>query len=878
MKAKMKLLILASLLFLPAIAQAQFTLVTGTVTDPNGIPYVGGTISASLVTLGGTSPTLNGVSFSGLSSPVQLDSNAKFTMRLADNNVISPGGTQWKFTVNHVGVPPPFGFGPQSFSTTITITGSTQDITSNLTAVATNLTRTAAGTGLPVGGTVGQVVTNSGPGTGIWNSTINLPAGGVFGTQDTGSPSLTGATNQWNSSVALNILGTGGFDQYNTTAQQPSAGNTVSCGADTNNIAVCSENGAQPQAMSLGPNLPNDGTNATIANGTACLTPGAATLTGCPTSTTAAVQGVVVNGSGTTGTPRVVSSGPVQAQFDAVARVTGHYVIPSTTNIGYLEDSGVASSSACPTGSQVLGTYTGASATGAGIFSMILQPGLCTNPTIPAAPVTSVFSRTGAVTAAANDYTLDQLGNPAADKTFTFGSTSTNGLTLLGTTPATVSGTGSTGSQLFNITAPNGGNTSGTGTTGGSAGTLNLTGGIGGTSGGGTNVSGGIGGQPNINGGAGGAGTGSGNGGTGGAVVLGGGAGGAGGASGTNGTGGGVNITTGLAGTGGTTLAPPGSVTIQQATNLSTTSAAALSITETTNNAGLTNNLITADLTDTASAGGSNFLNLRKGGTTQFGVDKFGNITLGATNGGAETISTNFQGGTFTINGINASANQSGTNFAITAPSYSGTTASKTAGDLTFTSGSLTGGGGVPASDTAGNIKLNLGTVTGSGVLGTIQMGASGQLAVTSAGQISKYNNIATVGGGVPAEQYNTAPAAGHATISATTMITGVAGKAYRFSSYLTQTALGTSCAGSSTMQVALVYQDPNAAAGQTVNLGLYTIVNNGTVGVVPWTSGPTDWTFISSANVIQFQVTYTAGGSCSPGPNFQITPILEAL
>lgn len=70
-------------------------------------------------------------------------------------------------------------------------------------------------------------------------------------------------------------------------------------------------------------------------------------------------------------------------------------------------------------------------------------------------PVTSVFTRTGAVSALSNDYTLDQIGNPAAAKTFALGnanfvtygdstSTATGSSNLVTVTDATSnSGTGS---------------------------------------------------------------------------------------------------------------------------------------------------------------------------------------------------------------------------------------------------------------------------------------------------------------------------------------------------------------------------------------------------------------------------------------------------
>jgi len=149
-----RLLQLTALFFLAALpASAQFTLVTGTVTDPNGIPYAGGTIAAQIVNQTGLSLTLNGGSFSGFTSPVGLDGTGSFTMQLADNAVIQCGNatcapqTQWQFTVDmSPGQAPPFGLGPKTFAVTITITGALQVITSQLTAAAPALTRTSSGT------------------------------------------------------------------------------------------------------------------------------------------------------------------------------------------------------------------------------------------------------------------------------------------------------------------------------------------------------------------------------------------------------------------------------------------------------------------------------------------------------------------------------------------------------------------------------------------------------------------------------------------------------------------------------------------------------------------------------------------------------------
>lgn len=139
-----KLLALWALCLCGNPAFAQFTLVSGTITDPSGIPWACGTISATLINGSGVSPTLNGVGFSGFTAPVKLGCPTDpttsrtagfFQMQLADNTQIKCGisacGTQttWQFTVNTTGIAPPQGTGPQSFSQTFTISGSTQTLT-----------------------------------------------------------------------------------------------------------------------------------------------------------------------------------------------------------------------------------------------------------------------------------------------------------------------------------------------------------------------------------------------------------------------------------------------------------------------------------------------------------------------------------------------------------------------------------------------------------------------------------------------------------------------------------------------------------------------------------------------------------------------------
>ena len=157
---------IALFLFLFAVpAFAQFTTVTGTVIDPNGVPYALGTIQPTLVIPSGAgSPTLNGQPYSPPSQPVGLDKSGSFSFNVADNTILLPAGTKWNFQVcSATGtVQPAIGTGPQCFSLAapITISGSTQSLTTQLHAVALALTVPLTGGGSPPASPIGSLQTN----------------------------------------------------------------------------------------------------------------------------------------------------------------------------------------------------------------------------------------------------------------------------------------------------------------------------------------------------------------------------------------------------------------------------------------------------------------------------------------------------------------------------------------------------------------------------------------------------------------------------------------------------------------------------------------------------------------------------------------------
>lgn len=240
MRAILKwILILAAALVLPAAAFGQTSTVTGTIVDPNGVPYGGGTVTAQLTSPGATvtnnsqqqcvSAGLGSapcqMPIPGTVGPAPLDPTGSFTLNLYSNTSIQPGGTQWVFTVGIApGVLPPWGTGPQSFSTPITITGGSQSISSTLNSHAPALTR-------PVGsGTIGGTCAATEVAFGSSVNTITCVPTFTFI-----SPNLTIPAN--------GIYQIGGSDYVNP---GPAAGNNLGLGPSTisamtsgvNNVAI----------------------------------------------------------------------------------------------------------------------------------------------------------------------------------------------------------------------------------------------------------------------------------------------------------------------------------------------------------------------------------------------------------------------------------------------------------------------------------------------------------------------------------------------------------------------------------------------------------------------------------------------------------------
>lgn len=148
------------LLAVPAFAQQTQTKVTGTITDPNSVPYYPATVLACL-TPPTQNPTVAGAAIStnpGVPycvGPAQTGTDGTFQIPLYANSVIQCNNvacsTQWQFTVTATGTAPPAGKGAQNFQVVTTITNLTaQDVTGTLSAAAPVLLNSGGG-----GGSVG---------------------------------------------------------------------------------------------------------------------------------------------------------------------------------------------------------------------------------------------------------------------------------------------------------------------------------------------------------------------------------------------------------------------------------------------------------------------------------------------------------------------------------------------------------------------------------------------------------------------------------------------------------------------------------------------------------------------------------------------------
>lgn len=139
-----RLLLLLAFVLAALPAFAQFTTVSGTVTDPNGLPYALGTVTPVLqIPSGAGTPKFGQTPYVPPNQASGMDGTGSFVVTLADNNVLTPAGTRWAFIVcsSAGSVPPAFGKGPLCFTVnSVLITGASQSISATLTAAALPLT------------------------------------------------------------------------------------------------------------------------------------------------------------------------------------------------------------------------------------------------------------------------------------------------------------------------------------------------------------------------------------------------------------------------------------------------------------------------------------------------------------------------------------------------------------------------------------------------------------------------------------------------------------------------------------------------------------------------------------------------------------------
>jgi hypothetical protein len=214
----MRKLLLPAVLFLafavPVRAQTQTT-VTATVIDPGTIPYAGATALFTLVGATGGSPCVmtggNCVPISTQAGPATLNAAGFFSLNVYPNASILCGGktctTQWNVRVNiSPGVLPPWGTGPQTFNANVTISGSSQDISTTLNALAPALTNPLGGTSITV--PWGNIKPGTLTGTGNYNTTgganfdfsgaqFELPFSAGFSTNNEGQVGFDTTAGNW---------------------------------------------------------------------------------------------------------------------------------------------------------------------------------------------------------------------------------------------------------------------------------------------------------------------------------------------------------------------------------------------------------------------------------------------------------------------------------------------------------------------------------------------------------------------------------------------------------------------------------------------------------------------------------------------------------
>lgn len=181
--SKFKALLLALALALPIGAQAQSqTSVTGTVIGSDGIPWVGGSITATIVSAGGTSFSLTpcssgaGCPVAPTTSPTGIAAGGTYSMSPWRNGSILPSGTTYTFTATINGLITPVGTGSQTCTVSgVTLSSASQTVNLSNCPPLTNITGFVG----PVFNVLGYGAKNDGRTcTVTTNSTITITGAG----------------------------------------------------------------------------------------------------------------------------------------------------------------------------------------------------------------------------------------------------------------------------------------------------------------------------------------------------------------------------------------------------------------------------------------------------------------------------------------------------------------------------------------------------------------------------------------------------------------------------------------------------------------------------------------------------------------------------
>lgn len=260
-----RILLGAAVFFMCAVAASaqNFTTVTGTITDTNGLPYSNASVTAEIQPAG-TNPavpppcagqTSTNCGISGVQRG-SADVNGTFSMTLASNAAIIPGGTQWKFTVTITpGIPPPAGTGSQSCTATVSISGASQSVTASFSACP-RLSNSASGGGI-TGLTTGFIPKAASP-TSLANSLCDeaITAANTITCTDTSGIAVVSAAT--GASPPVCTPGSGGATCY-TEGTQPSTAagvDNLSANSTTHTLNVNNNNtGEMPVSRTLCVNL-----------------------------------------------------------------------------------------------------------------------------------------------------------------------------------------------------------------------------------------------------------------------------------------------------------------------------------------------------------------------------------------------------------------------------------------------------------------------------------------------------------------------------------------------------------------------------------------------------------------------------------------------